>query len=177
MPGQRVPGHTLSGTACLCAWATDERSKPGIRTAYAAPLAEARAAHVIVCRDCGHERTPREMSRSKPSICKPCSTARTRAWAEANPDEWERHRRKSYLKRTYGITPEQYDDMLAAQGGVCAVCGAPPEDPRGYRMHVDHCHDSGRVRGILCGGCNRGMGNFGDDIARLESAIRYLQTT
>jgi hypothetical protein len=67
--------------------------------------------------------------------------------------------------------------MLAAQGGVCAICGAPPEDPRGYRMHIDHCHDTGRVRGILCGGCNRGMGNFGDDIARLQGAIRYLQTT
>ena len=176
MPGRRVPGHTLSGTSCLCEWTTDEPTKRGIRAAYAEHLAEARASHVVTCRDCGRQRTPREMSRSKPSICKTCSTARTRAWAEANPDEWERHRRKSYLKQKYGITPERYDDMLAAQGGVCAVCGTPPEDPRGYRMHVDHCHDTGRVRGILCGSCNRGMGNFGDDIARLEAAIRYLQT-
>ncbi len=176
MPGQRVPGHTLDGTSCLCGWTTDERTKRGIRAAYSDHLAEARAAHVVICRDCGLERTPREMSRSKPSICKACSTARTRAWAEANPDEWERHRRRSWLKQKYGITPEEYDERLAAQGGVCAICKQPPADPRGYRMHVDHSHETGRVRGILCGPCNQGIGRLGDSVERLRAAIDYLQS-
>jgi len=117
------------------------------------------------------------MSRSKPSICKGCSTARTRAWAEAHPDEWERHRRRSWLKRKYGITPEEYDAILERQGGVCAICKAPPGDPRGYRMHVDHAHDDGRVRGILCGPCNQGLGRLGDDVERLRAAIEYLLAT
>lgn len=115
------------------------------------------------------------MSTAKPGLCKSCSSARTRAWAEAHPEEWERHRRRSWLKRKYGITPEQYDDLLAAQGGVCAICGDPSEDSRGYRMHVDHCHDTGRVRGILCGPCNRGLGNFEDDVDRLLAAVAYLR--
>lgn len=115
------------------------------------------------------------MSRAKPSICKACSTARARAWAEANPDAWERHRRRSWLKQKYGITPERYDDILSTQGGVCAICKQPPDDPRGYRMHVDHDHATGRVRGILCGPCNQGIGRLGDSIERLRAAIEYLQ--
>ncbi|WP_343907161.1 endonuclease VII domain-containing protein [Nocardioides aquiterrae] len=111
---------------------------------------------------------------AKPGLCKSCSSARTRAWRDANPDEWERHRRRSYLKQKYGITPEQYDEILAAQGGVCAICGDPPADSRGYRMHVDHCHSTGRVRGILCGPCNRGLGNFADNPTRLLAAVDYL---
>lgn len=177
MPGIRVPGHTLSESSCLCGWTTAAVTKRGRRAEYAAHLTEARAAHVIVCRDCGQERTPREVSRSKPSLCKSCSTARTRAWAEANPNEWERHRRKSWLKQKYGITPDDYDALLSAQGGVCAVCKEPPSDPRGYRMHVDHCHETSRVRGILCGPCNQGIGRLGDSVDRLRAAIDYLQSS
>jgi hypothetical protein len=175
MPGKRVPGHAFSEAACLCGWATAAATKRERRSHYAEHLAGARADHGVQCRDCEQDRTPREMSRSKPSICKQCSTARTRAWAEAHPDEWERHRRKSWLKQKYGITPEEYDAVLASQGGNCAICGEPPSDSRGYKMHVDHNHSTGAVRGILCGPCNRGIGNLGDDIERLRAAIRYLE--
>jgi hypothetical protein len=115
------------------------------------------------------------MSVAKQGLCKSCSTARTRVWAAEHPEEWERHRRRSWLGRKYGITPEEYDERLAEQGGVCAICRRPPEDPRGYKMHVDHCHQSGDVRGILCGSCNRGLGNFGDDADRLLAAVEYLR--
>lgn len=117
----------------------------------------------------------KRMSRHKPSLCKTCATARTKEWATQHPEEWERHRRRSWLKRKYGITPEDYDRILAAQGGVCAICRTPPPDPRGFRMHVDHDHESGRVRGILCGPCNQGIGNLGDDVERLRAAIKYLR--
>lgn len=66
--------------------------------------------------------------------------------------------------------------MLAAQGGACAICQTPPEDPRGYRMHVDHCHSTGQVRGILCGPCNRGIGNLDDDPERCIAAAEYLRS-
>lgn len=178
MPGRRVPGHTFTDPECTCGWRTSgSKTKRDRRIAYAQHLEEARADHVVVCQGCGSIRTPREMSTSRPKICKKCSTARTRAWAAANPDEWERHRRRSYLKREYGISPEDYDDLLASQGGVCAICGLPPPDPRGYRMHIDHDHESGSVRGILCGPCNQGLGQFRDDIDRLLAAVAYLRRT
>jgi hypothetical protein len=93
---------------------------------------------------------------------------------EAHPSEYERSRRRSHLKRKYGLTPEQFDALLAAQGGVCGICRGPPTDVRGFRPHIDHCHRTGRVRGLLCSRCNHGLGAFGDDPERLRRAIVYL---
>lgn len=85
------------------------------------------------------------------------------------------------LKRNYGITADQYDAMLAEQGGMCAICGGAPKD--GPSLHVDHDHaccatykkSCGRcVRGLLCEDCNRVLGMFRDDPARFQSAIAYL---
>lgn len=164
------------GVRCICGWADPTaRTKRTRRSSYAEHLEASRVARLGTCRDCQQPKDAKLMSKAKPGLCKACSTARTRAWAEANPTEWERHRRRSWLKRKYGITIEQYDEMLAAQGGVCPICGTPPADPRGYRMHIDHCHDTGRVRGILCGPCNQGIGNLGDDPDRLLAAVEYLR--
>lgn len=180
MPGRRVPGHAHTiderGVHCTCGWSSDVATKRARRSAYAEHLDTARTERLSTCRDCKEVKDAKLMSTAKPGLCKQCSSARTRAWAQANPEEWERHRRRSWLKRKYGITPEEYDERLAAQGGVCAICGEPPEDPRGYRMHVDHDHATGAVRGILCGSCNRGLGNFGDDIDRLLAAVEYLRS-
>ena len=79
--------------------------------------------------------------------------------------------RKRYLEQTYGITPEQYDEMFAKQGSKCAVCGS--DDPVRY-WTVDHDHVTGAVRGILCWHCNVGLGHFRDDIANLIAAADYL---
>jgi Recombination endonuclease VII len=62
---------------------------------------------------------------------------------------------KEALKRNYGLTLEQYNEMLAATGGFCPVCSDPLE---GRNIHVDHCHRTGRVRGILCVKCNTSEG-------------------
>lgn len=72
---------------------------------------------------------------------------------------------------------EQYDEMFEKQGGRCAICET--EKPNGYgkRLAVDHCHDTGRVRGLLCGNCNHGLGKFGHDPARMRVAITYLEAT
>ena len=82
--------------------------------------------------------------------------------------------RSSHLKRKYGITLADYDAMLAAQAGGCAICGAP--EPDGQSLHVDHCHDSGDVRGLLCFRCNAGLGQFDHDAERLAVAAAYLQS-
>lgn len=75
----------------------------------------------------------------------------------------------------YGLTPEQYAEMLEEQGGVCAICGTDEWPGKGNRPHVDHDHSTGRVRGILCSHCNHGLGKFRDDPERLRAAAEYLE--
>lgn len=74
----------------------------------------------------------------------------------------------------YGISRDEFDAMLTAQGGGCAICGSSMRDVSRNRLCVDHCHDTGRVRGLLCGHCNRGLGFFQDSPELLEKAKRYL---
>ena len=77
------------------------------------------------------------------------------------------------LKDKYGITLEDYDRMFDEQGGSCAVCGT--EDPgRKGRFHVDHNHSTGKVRGLLCMGCNTGLGALKDSPEVLLKAATYL---
>ena len=80
---------------------------------------------------------------------------------------------KYSLKKYYGLTESDYNSLLDHQNGVCAICGNP--DLIKDTLAVHHCHTSGEVRGLLCSNCNLGIGNFNDDISRLESAIEYLK--
>lgn len=77
---------------------------------------------------------------------------------------------KALCKR-YGTTVAWFDKTLEEQGGACAICRVVPEK---YRLHIDHCHSSGRVRGLLCNSCNTGIGHFHDDPERLARAIGYV---
>lgn len=79
--------------------------------------------------------------------------------------EWSR---KAYLKRTYGITPEEYDDMNKSQNGGCAICSSV------QRLAIDHDHATGNIRGLLCHNCNRGLGMFYDNKESLLNAMNYL---
>ena len=76
--------------------------------------------------------------------------------------------RKSHLKRKYGLTLEAFDELLASQGGGCAICGRPDAD------NVDHDHETGRVRGILCFPCNVAIGLLDDDEERALAAVAYI---
>ena len=77
-----------------------------------------------------------------------------------------------YLKRDYGLTYDQYLCMLKSQGGVCAICGKAEEK---RRLAVDHCHNTGVIRGLLCGMCNTAIGKLNDDVNLLKKAIEYLE--
>lgn len=77
------------------------------------------------------------------------------------------------LKKAYGIGYAEYKSMLAAQDGRCAICGTRDTGNR-KAFHVDHCHDTGVVRGLLCGNCNSGIGNLRDNVELLQRAIEYL---
>lgn len=93
-----------------------------------------------------------------------------REYAQRTSEE----RKKTKRLKRYGITPEQYDAMLAAQGGHCAICPATEPGGRG-EWHVDHDHETGEVRGLLCSRCNLGIGLFRDTPGLLESAATYLR--
>ena len=83
-------------------------------------------------------------------------------------------RRDKKLFKKYGLTAAAFDVLLESQEGRCAICRTPLV-AEGCRTHVDHEHVTGKVRGILCGCCNRGIGQLGDSIERVQSAADYLK--
>ena len=81
-------------------------------------------------------------------------------------------KRRSYaLKQKYGLTLDEYDTMMTNQKGGCAICNDGAK-----RLHVDHCHKTGAVRGLLCSNCNTSLGKFGDNVETLRNAVRYLES-
>jgi Autographiviridae endonuclease VII len=132
--------------------------------------------------------------------CKRCNLARRKAayradpapvierakrWQAENPERYAQRQReyresgkkaiadrKSHLKRKYGLTVEQYEAMLDAQGGVCFICRETPGD---LPLHVDHDHTTGDVRGLLCIRCNNALGLFQESPALFQAAADYLR--
>jgi Recombination endonuclease VII len=111
------------------------------------------------------------------------SMAYVRAWQQASPDRVRAWRRKNrarrleklreiHLRNKFGLTPDEYDRMLVAQGGVCALCDALPTP--GISLHVDHDHGTGEIRGLLCVRCNNALGLFREDPDLLKRAARYV---
>lgn len=93
-----------------------------------------------------------------------------------NKDKKEYFRQKSrdrLLKIKYNMGAEDYTTMLSEQNGGCAICGSPPEE--GCFLKVDHCHNSEKVRGLLCNNCNTGIGLLKEDIDIMEKAIKYIK--
>lgn len=97
---------------------------------------------------------------------------KARQWAINNPERKKLTKRKNDLA-AYGLTPESFEAMSKAQGEMCAICKGPPAGKYSVLV-VDHSHDTGEVRGLLCSPCNMGIGMLKDDVAVLQSAVRYL---
>lgn len=106
------------------------------------------------------------------------ATRHARMRAKLTPEARRALWLRSHLKRSYGLTLEEFDVMLTTQGGRCALCDGLFTElaPRRNRqtIHVDHDHATGKVRGLLCVNCNLGIGYFGESVAKLQRAIRYL---
>lgn len=77
-----------------------------------------------------------------------------------------------YLQKNYGITLEQFKSIEHAQHGVCKICSGTNTSKA---LHVDHCHLTGVIRGLLCNTCNRGLGLFKDNVELLAKAIEYIK--
>jgi hypothetical protein len=101
--------------------------------------------------------------------CKKCKKIREQAFRKTNPEWFQNFE----LKRRRGISLEQYNAMLAKQYSKCAIC----ETHAGIcgRLHVDHSHTTGRIRGLLCNNCNRSIGLLKDSIGVLKKAVDYLE--
>lgn len=97
--------------------------------------------------------------------------ARKNRHYHANRDKYLAIERERSWRKKYGLTVERYNEMLAAQGGACAICKSTKAGSKGQMFAVDHCHDSGRVRGLLCIACNSRLGfvpwynRFNEEIA------------
>ena len=112
------------------------------------------------CRKCGVQQPVENFnthSNKKPrATCKTCERSR-------------------HYKRSYGISLEDYERMYAEQGGVCKICSLPANHNSNH-LCIDHCHETGKVRALLCDLCNRGLGYFKDDTRLLDRASDYLRS-
>lgn len=125
----------------------------------------AKDGHTSACKPCNRERAS-EWRRRHPERAR----AHVEAWCERNPDRARAHRRNKQIRR-YGIEPTEYQVLLDAQEGKCAICGGAPDGV----LAIDHDHETGRVRGLLCRGCNTGIGQLGDNPDLLRVAADYLE--
>ena len=98
----------------------------------------------------------------------------TRRWKENNK-EYNRDRQRKYNIGKYGITEEDFDLLLEAQNHQCAICKTNRPTGKWKRFAIDHCHITGKVRGLLCNECNRGMGLLKDSPYLLRAAAQYLE--
>lgn len=85
--------------------------------------------------------------------------------------------RKAQRMKKYGITPEERNRIFNIQNGVCPICGNDGSNSKYEELYVDHDHQTGKVRGLLCGRCNFALGQFDDDVERMKRAIMYLEGT
>lgn len=157
----------------LCGWHWLAKQPAAVQTAAARERYGAAPATMRV------PRVPREHWPAGTRFCSGCcsfvpifyvSGSRCKACASAAAHH-------SAIQKAYGISTRQYNAILAAQGGVCAICGRRPSK---RRLAVDHDHHTGVVRGLLCAsgdyGCNKGLGYFNDDVEILRRAVAYLET-
>ena len=146
------------------------------------------------CKKCKQPKEPKDFYKSKTSKnglrMDMCIDCRRNQWLSRSPEQKLQHATKAReyrknnpdkvrqynLKSNYGITIEEYDSILSSQGGLCGICRAKPVDSK-RSFHVDHNHDTGFIRGILCSDCNTGIGKLKDSVEMLELAIAYLERT
>lgn len=134
------------------------------------------------CTTCDTYKSPEEFHKARRTPnglrfdCKDCAKQR---YQENRSNEVKRMRRR-HIATEFGINERTYQELFTAQGGVCAICGKP--ETKMFRgsvssLSIDHDHDTGKIRGLLCSSCNLGLGYFKDSIESLSNAIDYLMGT
>ena len=109
-------------------------------------------------------------------VCKVCKIKkRKEKQASMTEEDWKRQNRRYWLKTSYGISLEEFDAKLESQNFKCAICHCRAEDAFNGTLYVDHCHNTGKLRGLLCHACNSALGKFRDSPTILQNAITYLE--
>lgn len=126
--------------------------------------------HATHCKRCGGPIEPRRSNRPILFCSRKCQVD-WHNWKPGSPEK----RRESGRRQRYGVSGEEYERRLAEQNGKCKLCGKPEAQTRHAVLEVDHCHDTGSIRGLLCHYCNWVLGLFGDDPARFRQAVDYLE--
>lgn len=139
------------------------------------------------CSGCGEEKPVEDFylrsdGKGPRPQCKPCYRANGRRYWRRNANEAQRDRcYDGFLRRTYGISLTEYNALAASQGWTCAICGCDPKVANAHmgrhaqRLHVDHCHASGRIRGLLCNRCNVSIAPLERHPDWLQRALSYLE--
>ncbi len=136
------------------------------------------------CSVCSLEKLLKEFNRARKGFlgrdtkCKSCKSQYNEKYRRENPGRFAENVARWTLLRKYGITLEYYKELFDKQRGICGICGSSERDiVNGKRkdLAVDHDHLTGRVRGLLCGVCNRGIGALGDSVERIRRALKYLE--
>ena len=101
-------------------------------------------------------------------------------WKKNNPDKVKQYQRTSNLRKNFGLSMDEYEQMLEKQNNLCAICEKPEtfihhQTKETARLAVDHCHKTNKVRKLLCKSCNTALGLFKDDIGVMENAVQYLK--
>ena len=104
------------------------------------------------------------------SRCKVCALKKSKEYHEDNRDQITKRQLVAHRRREYGLTEEEYNSMVLKQNNICAICNKYSEKT----LFIDHNHETGKVRGLLCSNCNTGIGLFKEDIVSLSRAIDYL---
>jgi hypothetical protein len=132
------------------------------------------------CNKCGLGKPLRDFSFRSTRLqynptCKVCRNASHKKRRKDNPDKAKRDRIKLSVKRKFNLTLNDYDVLYLEQGGKCAICGTHQKNLV-RTLAVDHDHNTGKVRGLLCQPCNTGIGLLKENVQVLENAIKYLST-
>ena len=122
--------------------------------------------------------TKKDGTRSYRPSCKECEIKKKlQKYHEGGGKEEQKKRSFRALMRSYGISEEIYEQERIKQNYKCLLCGADEKDQHHGRLFVDHCHNTGKYRGLLCGVCNTGLGAFKDNVEVMQKAIEYLNET
>lgn len=135
---------------------------------------------LIKCKKCSFELPESEFYKSKLTksglrgACKVCTRKQDKDYRKYNREKVALSTKRKRLKKVYDITPEEYDIAMASSN-VCEICGNKEGTDANSMFCYDHCHTTGKFRGVLCRRCNQAIGSLGDTAESLKKAYKYLE--
>lgn len=139
---------------------------------------------ILHCKACNESKDASQFHRDASSstrqrayYCKDCANSKSRAYhaQHKTTERYNDKKRNGWIKRSHGLTLEEYTKKLAAQEFACAICKVKLPT-QGHLTHLDHDHKTGKLRAFLCTNCNRGLGHFQDSMDLLAKAKAYLES-